>query len=167
MEKKAMGTSLGLVLALMAALSLLTTAGSVWAQGKAAPDFTLKDIQGKDYSLSQYKGKVVVLNFYTIWCMPCREEMPVLNEIYKEYKDKGVQMLGVCLKPDPNQFRALVKILGLDYPMLAGTEQVDQAYGSVAVVPTTFIIDKQGKIAQTIEGARKKDTFVKAIQPLL
>jgi peroxiredoxin len=132
-----------------------------------APDFTLKDIQGKDYSLSQFKNKVVVLNFYTVFCMPCREEMPVLNKIYQEYRDKGLQMLGVCLKPEPNQFRALVKMLNLDYPMLAGTDQMPKLYADLVVVPTTFIIDRQGKIVHQVIGAKKREEFLRLIQPLL
>lgn len=151
---------------LVLALSMLLASG-VWAAGKPAPDFTLPDIQGKEHTLSSLKGKVVVLNFFTIWCMPCRAEMPDLNKIYLELKDKGFQMFGVCLKADPTQLRFLVKQIGLDYPVLMATDKVDQDYGSVAVVPTTFIIDKQGNIIHTIEGTRKKEQFFKLIQPLL
>lgn len=136
--------------------------------GKAAPDFTLKDVaQGQSYTLSQFKGQVVVLNFITIQCAPCREEMPDLNKIFKENQGKGVQVVGVCLLPDKNQLLHLVKLLGLDYPMLLGTEEMSKAYGNVQLVPTTFIIDRRGKIVQKILGARSKEEFIKLIQPLL
>ncbi|MBI4643212.1 MAG: TlpA family protein disulfide reductase [Deltaproteobacteria bacterium] len=154
----------GLVLV---ACILAFAAGSL-AANKAAPDFSLPDIlQGKNYSLSQYKGKVVMINFFTFFCMPCREEMPDLNNIYKEMQGKGLQVLGIGLSSDPVQLRFLVKQIGLTYPVLAGNDKVSKDYGNVEVVPTTFIIDKQGNIAHKILGTRKKEEFVKMIQALL
>lgn len=153
--------------ALMLAL-VVALAAPGWAAGKAAPDFTLKDIlQGKEHTLSQYKGKVVLINFFTFFCGPCREEMPELNQIYKEYKDKGFETLGIGLSSDITQLRFLVKQLNLDYPVLMGDEQVSKAYGGVEVVPTTFIIDRQGNVVHKILGTRKKEEFVRLIQPLL
>ena len=154
----------GLVLA-VCVLALATGAG---AAGKAAPDFTLPDIlQGKNYSLSQFKGKVVMVNFFTFFCMPCREEMPDLNKLYKEYQGKGFQVLGIGLSSDPTQLRFLVKQIGLDYPVLAGNDKVSKDYGNVEIVPTTFIIDKQGNIAHKILGTRKKEELAKMIEALL
>jgi len=167
MDRKTLSVPALLWKGFLSALAILALTGTVWAAGKAAPDFTLKDVTGKDYTLSQLKGKVVVVNFFTIFCQPCRVEMPDLNQIYKENKAKGLEMLGICLKADPAQLRFLAKQMALDYPFLVGTDAVDQAYGSVAVVPTTFIIDRQGNIVQTIEGARKKEDFLKVIKPLL
>ena len=153
---------------LVLAACIVALAGSAMAAGKAAPDFTLPDIlQGKNYSLSQFKGKVVMINFFTFFCMPCREEMPDLNNIYKEYQGKGLQTLGIALSSDPVQIRFLVKQIGLDYPVLAGTDKVGKDYDNVELVPTTFIIDKQGNIAHKILGTRKKEEFIKMIQPLL
>ena len=147
---------------------ILAMAGSAGAAGKAAPDFTLPDIlQGKNYSLSQFKGKVVMVNFFTFFCMPCREEMPDLNKLYNEYKGKGFQTLGIGLSSDPTQLRFLVKQIGLDYPVLAGTDQVSKDYGNVEIVPTTFIIDKQGNVAHKILGTRKKEELAKMIEALL
>jgi len=154
----------GLVMA-VCVLALATGAG---AAGKAAPDFTLPDIlQGKNYSLSQFKGKVVMVNFFTFFCMPCREEMPDLNKLYKEYQGKGFQVLGIGLSSDPTQLRFLVKQIGLDYPVLAGNDKVSKDYGNVEIVPTTFIIDKQGNIAHKILGTRKKEELAKMIEALL
>jgi cytochrome c biogenesis protein CcmG/thiol:disulfide interchange protein DsbE len=156
-----------MVLVLMAALSLLTAPAPGLAAGKAA-DFTLKDVLvGQDYTLSQFKGKVVMINFFTFFCAPCREEMPDLNKIYNEYKDKGLQTLGIALSSDPTQIRFLVKQMGLNYPVLMGDDKVSKAYGDVAVVPTTFIIDKQGNIAHSIAGTRSKAEFEKMIRALL
>jgi cytochrome c biogenesis protein CcmG, thiol:disulfide interchange protein DsbE len=153
---------------LIMAACVLTMASPSWGAGKPAPDFTLKDVlQGKEYSLSQFKGKVVVINFFTFFCGPCRDEMPDLNKINNELKGKGLQTLGIALSSNPTQIRFLVKQLGLEYPVLIGNDKVSDAYGSIAVVPTTVIIDKQGNVAQRIEGTRKKEVFQKLIQPLL
>jgi peroxiredoxin len=153
---------------LMVAVCVLALASPGWGAGKAAPDFTLKDVlQGKEYSLSQFKGKVVVINFFTFFCGPCRDEMPDLNKINNELKGRGLVTLGIALSSDPAQIRFLVKQLGLEYPVLTGNDKVSEAYGSVSVVPTTVIIDKAGNIAQRIEGTRKKETFMGLIQPLL
>lgn len=149
-------------------LSLLALTAAGWAASKSAPDFTLKDVlQGQDYSLSQFKGKVVLLNFFTFFCGPCRDEMPDLDKIYQENKDKGLVILGIALSSDPIQIRFLVKQLGLTYPVLSGTDKVGEAYGNVVVVPTTVIIDRQGNIVHRIEGTRKKEEFESMIKPLL
>ena len=136
---------------LIMAACILALASPSWGAGKPAPDFTLKDVlQGKEYSLSQFKGKVVVINFFTFFCGPCRDEMPDLNKINNELKGKGLVTLGIALSSDPTQIRFLVKQLGLEYPVLIGNDKVSDAYGSIAVVPTTVIIDKEGNVAQRI-----------------
>jgi peroxiredoxin len=141
---------------LLLIVCLLALASAGWGANKPAPDFTLKDVlQGKDFSLSQYRGKVVVINFFTFFCGPCREEMPDLNKINNELKGQGLQTLGIALSSDPTQIRFLVKQLGLEYPVLSGNDKVSEAYGSVAVVPTTFIIAMAARPRQ-IEGTRKK-----------
>jgi peroxiredoxin len=167
MAQKSFRLSWILARMLLVAVCILALASPGWGQ-KAAPDFTLKDVlTGKDYTLSQLKGKVVVINFFTFFCGPCRDEMPDLNKINNELKGKGLQMFGIALSSDSTQIRFLVKQLGLQYPVLIGNDKVSDAYGSIAVVPTTVIIDKQGNIAQRIEGVRKKEVFQKLIEPLL
>jgi peroxiredoxin len=152
---------------LLVAVCILALASPSWAD-KPAPDFTLNNVlTGKPYTLSQYRGKVVVLNFFTFFCGPCREEMPHLSEIYTQLKGRGLQMFGIALNSNPTQIRFLVKQLGLQYPVLIGNDKVSNDYGSIAVVPTTVIIDKQGNIAHRIEGTRDKATFLKLIKPLL
>ena len=168
MTSKSFSRARLMVVAIFIAFSLVAAGAVAWGAGKPAADFTLKDVlQGQDYSLSQFKGKVVMINFFTFFCGPCREEMPDLNKIYQENKDKGFMTLGIALSSDPTQIRFLVKQLGLTYPVLTGNDKVSDAYGSVAVVPTTFIIDKSGNIVHKIEGTRKKEQFVNLIKPLL
>ena len=152
---------------LLAVCCLLAPAASGWAADHA-PGFTLKCVQdAKDYSLSQYQGKVVLINFFTYFCGPCRQEMPHLNAIYQELKGQGFQMLGIGLSSTPQQLKELVDKLGLTYPVLEGHQGVSKAYGGVSLVPLTFIIDRQGNIAQKILGARSKAEFEKLIKDLL
>jgi len=154
-------------LLLMAVLFLLTAATTGWAAGSAS-DFTLKAVQdGKEYSLSQFKGKVVLINFFTFFCGPCREEMPHLSQMYQELKGQGFQTLGIGLSSTPDQLKQLVTQLKLAYPVLEGTDAVSKAYGGVELVPLTFIIDKQGNIAHKVLGARSKADFEKMVKPLL
>ena len=168
MTHKSYRFSWSLARMLVVAVCVLALAAPSWGAGKPAPDFTLKDVlQGKEYSLSQFKGKVVMINFFTFFCGPCRDEMPDLNKINNELKGKGLVTLGIALSSDPTQIRFLVKQLGLEYPVLIGTDKVSEDYGSISVVPTTVIIDKEGNVAQRIEGTRKKEVFLKLIQPLL
>jgi cytochrome c biogenesis protein CcmG/thiol:disulfide interchange protein DsbE len=168
MLRKFLGSSRGFAKELFLIVCILALTAGVAAAGKPAADFTLPDIlNGKNYSLSQFKGKVVMINFFTFFCMPCREEMPDINKIYNEYKGQGLQVLGIGLSSDPVQLRFLVKQMGLNYPVLAGTDKVGKDYDNVELVPTTFIIDKQGNIVHKILGARTKADFIKMIQPLL
>ena len=151
---------------LMAVLLLLTAATSGWAA--SAPDFSLKAVQDdKEYSLSQFKGKVVLVNFFTFFCGPCREEMPHLSQMYQELKGQGFQTLGIGLSSSPDQLKQIVTQLNLAYPVLEGNDAVSKAYGGVELVPLTFIIDKQGNIAHKVLGARSKADFEKMIKPLL
>jgi cytochrome c biogenesis protein CcmG/thiol:disulfide interchange protein DsbE len=154
-------------LVLLAALFLMAAASSGWAAGRA-PDFTLKGVQdGKDYKLSQFKGKVVLINFFTFFCGPCRQEMPELSQMYQELQGRGFQILGIGLASTPEQLKQIVKQLGLSYPVLEGNDAVSKAYGRVELVPLTFIIDRQGNIVQKILGARSKADFEAMIKPLL
>ena len=167
MEKKTRLGPARFWLVVMAVLFLVSTAASGWAAG-SAPDFTLKAVQdGKEYSLSQFKGKVVLINFFTFTCGPCRQEMPHLSQMYQELKGQGFQTLGIGLSSTPEQLKQLAKQLGLGYPVLEGNDAVSKAYGGVELVPLTFIIDRQGNIAQKILGARSKEDFEKIIKPLL
>jgi peroxiredoxin len=150
---------------LMAVWLLLAPASLAWAQ--SAPDFALKDVvRGQEYTLRQFRGQVVVLNFFSYLCKPCREEMPALNQLDQEFKGL-VQVLGMGIASTPEELRSLTQQLGLNYPVLLGNEAVSAAYGKVEFVPTTFIIDRQGNIAQKIPEARSKADFIKLIKPLL
>ena len=109
-----------------------------------APDFTLQSLDGRTVSLAQFKGDVVMINFWASWCGPCRQEMPLLDDIYKQYKDMGFVLLGVNVEPDPGNARSWLKKTPVSYPILSDPRsQVSQLY-QVQAMPTTVIVDRQG-----------------------
>lgn len=126
--------------------SLAQTAG-------AAPDFILKDIEGKNVQLSQYKGKVVILEFWATWCPPCKATIPGLISLQKKYADKGLVVLGVSVDEGDDlrtKLSTFSKEHKINYPVLLGSENVSRTYG-VMSIPATFLIGKD----QIIIGAYK------------
>jgi len=113
-----------------------------------APGFALKDADGKTVRLSDYKGKVVLLDFWATWCGPCRIEIPWFIDIERKDKDKGFEVLGVSMDEngweDVKPFLAAMKV---NYRVVIGDDDISKAYGGVEDLPTTFLIDRQGKIA--------------------
>jgi peroxiredoxin len=135
---------------------------------KAAPDFALKDASGKIVHLSDYKGKVVLLDFWATWCEPCGIEIPWFTDFQRKYKDRGFTVLGVAMDDagwkDVTPFVAEKKI---NYRIVMGDDQTSDLYGSVEALPTTFVIDRQGRIASIHVGLVDKKEFDDAIQQLL
>lgn len=135
-----------------------------------APDFTLKDLDGKDHKLSDYRGKVVILDFWDTWCPPCREEIPGFVQLQKELGGKDLQIIGIALgregKEKVKKFAADYKI---NYPTLIfdGNQKLLNDYGGIRSIPTTFIIDKEGGIVEKLVGFHPKNQFEKKVAPLL
>ncbi|MDA8388994.1 MAG: TlpA disulfide reductase family protein [Nitrospiraceae bacterium] len=118
--------------------------------GSKAPDFTLKGINGKTYSLSSLKGKVVVVDFWATWCPPCQASIPTFNRVYEQFKGKDVLVLGVSINSGPDslaKIRQFKKAYKVQYTLLWDNKGVADAYG-VDSIPTAFIIDKNGVIRQ-------------------
>ncbi|HYM12823.1 MAG TPA: TlpA disulfide reductase family protein [Bryobacterales bacterium] len=135
---------------------------------RIAPDFALQDEHGKTVHLADFKGKVVVLDFWATWCGPCKMEIPWFMEFQRKYKDKGFTVLGVSMDEDGWQaIRPFVEEMKMNYPVLLGNDDAAGAFGGVDVLPTTFIIDKQGRIVATHQGLSGKDEFEKTIESLL
>lgn len=136
--------------------------------GKGAPDFTLAALDGKNVTLSSYRGQAVLLNFWATWCGPCKIEMPWFIELQKEYGPQGLQIVGVAMddasKEDIQKF---VQEMGVNYTILLGKEAVGQEYGGVDVLPTTFFIDRDGKIVSREFGLQSRSLFVDNIKKSL
>jgi thiol-disulfide isomerase/thioredoxin len=132
------------------------------------PHFEMKAINGRTVRLGDYKGKVILLNFWATWCAPCRAEMPDLIKLQKEYQAKGLQVVGVTY-PDYTRagVRAIAKRLRLNYPILLGTRELADQYGVGEVLPTTLVIDREGKIRARILGILEPDEFEQSVKPLL
>ncbi len=123
--------------------------------GQTAPDFTLKDVSGQKISLSQYRGKVVILNFWATWCPPCREEMPSMEALYQKYKERGLVILAVNV--DDNGETAVKKFLHktpYSFPIVLDTDNVSQHVYGVFRFPESFIIDREGTVVEKIIGGR-------------
>ena len=141
------------ILLLCVALAfLLPRCGKEKTGIKLAPDFTLKTLEGAELTLSQMKGKVVLLDFWATWCGPCREAIPHLVQLYKSYHDKGFELMGMSMdKGDPQVVRRFVKSMDIPYPILMAPEEMARNFG-VTALPTTILIDKEGKVRDKIIG---------------
>jgi thiol-disulfide isomerase/thioredoxin len=147
--------------------NLLATAKSDMGNN-AAPDFTLYTLDGEEVKLSDYLGKVVILDFWATWCAPCRKGIPDLISIQNEYKDDLV-VIGISLD-HPSTQDALVpfiKSYGINYPVVLGNIEVSAAYGNIQAIPTSFIIDQEGNIVNKHIGLVPKSTLVEEINSLL
>ncbi len=136
-------TRRGLVLALL----LAGAAGNVHA------DYVLRDLDGREHRLSDLQGKWVVINFWATWCPPCIEEMPALEAFHQAHKDRDAVVWGVNFQDAPAQeLRAFVERLGVTYPILGQGQSPVTPFGTVKVLPTTFVVDPEGKFARAFQG---------------
>ncbi len=148
-------------------LFLLLIVPSFFAQEKAY-NFILRDLSGKTYKLSDYKGKVVLVNFFATWCRFCRMEIPHLVSLTSEYKDK-VQIFSISVDQNPHQvLKKFIEDYEINYPVLIATDDVVTGYGGLAEgIPYTVLIDQNGIIRNSYLGARDKKVFENDINKLL
>jgi thiol-disulfide isomerase/thioredoxin len=133
-----------------------------------APDWQLNDLDGKTLKFSDFRGKVVILDFWATWCVPCRVKIPNFVELQKQYGDKGLRVVGVSLdEQGPEVVKNFVKQFGVAYPIVIGNQKVADAYGGIDAIPTTFVIDRKGRIVNQHMGYDDKAAFEKEIQSLL
>ena len=151
---------------LVAALTGCHTAGGL-TRGPA-PAWQFADLDGRTVKSSDYTGKVVLLNFWATWCLPCRMEIPTLNELHRQFAGADVAVIGVSIDEGGVEVvKRFVEASKLSYPVLMGDAKMYAAFGGIAEVPTTFLIDAKGNIAARYVGLEDKAVFEKRIQELL
>lgn len=147
---------LRIAFATIAIMALASVSGAS-TERTPAPDFTLKSASGENIKLSELRGQVVMINFWASWCGPCRQEMPLLDEIHARYSPMGFTMLGVNVEKDSAKAKALLKDLPVDFPILFDkTNQVSKDYDVVAM-PSTVIVDRDGNIRYIHRGYKPGD----------
>jgi peroxiredoxin len=132
-------------------------------------DFTVKDMEGKTVSLASFKGKVILLDFWATWCPPCKAEIPGFVELQDQYGDKGLQVLGVSVDDPVEKLAPFAAEFKMNYPVLVGADREDlqDAYGPMWGIPTTFLISRDGKICRKHSGLVGKDRYEADIKALL
>ncbi len=146
------------ILAVVAALFAVTAwSAKTDLLQKQAPDFTLKSLEGPNVKLSELRGDVVLINFWASWCGPCRQEMPLLEELSSKYEPMGFTMLGVNVEEDSTAAKSMLDELGVSFPILFDNENtVSESYDVIAM-PTTVIVDRDGKVQYVHHGYKPGD----------
>ncbi|MBI1806865.1 MAG: TlpA family protein disulfide reductase [Ignavibacteria bacterium] len=133
------------------------------------PNFTWKDSAGKIIDFDSFKGKVTLINFWATWCGPCKRELPDLVALSTELAPRNIKILGVSTDRGTNaveDVRTFVKEHGLTYQNVIANADLEEAFGNIRAIPTSFLIDAQGKITQTIVGLRSKEFYAQAMLAL-
>jgi len=131
--------------------------------------FTLKDMDGKSVALSSFKGKVIVLDFWATWCVPCKTEIPAFVDLQNKYAAQGFQMLGVSIDDTPAQLQPYARSMKMNYPVLVGKDHddVQDAYGPLVAIPVSVVIARDGNVCAAHAGYTSKDEFEREIKALL
>ncbi|MBW8832694.1 MAG: TlpA family protein disulfide reductase [Burkholderiales bacterium] len=120
----------------------------------AAPDFTLRTMDGKNLRLQELRGSVVLVNFWATWCGPCRQEMPHLNRLYDKYRSSGFELLGVNIDEDASNAIGVATKMGLKFPVLLDTDKKVSRLYDLSTMPSTVVIDRDGKVRYVHRGYR-------------
>jgi cytochrome c biogenesis protein CcmG/thiol:disulfide interchange protein DsbE len=137
------------------------------SDAKMAADFDLIDINGEHVKLSDYKGKVVILDFWATWCPPCKKALPHLQEISSEYPGNGIKVIGVSVDRDGwDVVRPFMAEKNFDFTVVLGGEEIVKAYGGINSIPTTFIIGPDGVIGEKFVGYKDKSEYLNAANKL-
>jgi thiol-disulfide isomerase/thioredoxin len=136
-------------------------------QNLLAPDFVLPQLDGTPLRLSDYRGKVVLLDFWATWCDPCREETPHFIELEQEYADRGLQIIGVSMDDTSSPVREFYEQFHVNYPLVMGDAKTGEAYGGVLGLPIIFLLDRDGRIVAKHMGSTKAEAFDREIAALL
>jgi thiol-disulfide isomerase/thioredoxin len=138
------------------------------AQSPSAPQLALKNLNGHEFRLSDYKGKVVLINFWATWCPPCRQEIPDLIKLQRTYGKQGLQIVGITYPPEElPEVRRFARRLKINYPIAIGTKASKELFTSSDTLPLTVVIDRNGSVSEIIEGVMYPDEFEEKVKPLL
>jgi thiol-disulfide isomerase/thioredoxin len=135
-----------------------------------APDFSWKKADGSDVSFDSARAKVTLVNFWATWCGPCKKELPDLVELSRKYSGRGFRVLGIATDRTPNAPELVSEFVGkysIPYQVLLSTQEIEDAFGNVNMMPTSFLIDADGRVLRTMVGLRTRQQFEEAIEPLL
>lgn len=132
------------------------------------PAWQMSDLAGQPVASTNFSGKVLVLNFWATWCPPCREELPDLNAFHLANQTNGVTVIGASVdEGDPEMVRRFAERNGLAYPIVFATPEIQLQFGNVSLLPTTFIVDRQGRLVARFLGAITREELTQAVEPLL
>ena len=132
-----------------------------------APDFSLPELAGGQLTLSAYRGKVVLLDFWATWCDPCREEIPRFVDLQNKYGNRGLQIIGVSMDDGPDPVRDFYQHFKMNYPVVMGNAKTGELYGGVLGLPIAYLIGRDGRIHAKHIGATNSSVFEKEIVNLL
>ena len=160
---------MNLQVVVFAAMTVLSFApATVLGQETTAPQLTLKDLHGRTVRLSDYRGKVVLINFWATWCPPCRAEMPDLVRLQREHRNEGLQIIGITYPPERKaRVKRFARSVKVNYPIVLGTRELKARFSSDETLPITVVIDRDGKVSEIISGILLPQEFDEKIKPLL
>jgi peroxiredoxin len=159
-----------LTASLMIAISIyLAPVFAATEQDKAAPDFTLKSLKGSNLKLSEFRGDVVMINFWATWCGPCRQEMPILNDLYLKYRDQGFTLLGVNVEKNQSKAAKMIRDLRVVFPVLFDADNKVSKLYNVDSMPSTILVDRDGKMRYLHRGYKTgaEDEYVRQVRELM
>lgn len=148
------------------AISRARQAANLALDGVPAPEMDAVDLDGKSHRLSDYRGQVVLLNIWATWCGPCREEMPALDQLYKERSAEGLVVLGFSVE-DPTLQRQFAEEFPVSYPLLTNEGNIPETFGTTARYPSNFLIDRQGQLRRAPSTDEPFESLVRAVDKLL
>jgi peroxiredoxin len=160
---------LGVLLAALPGFFASSSLASSGLAGQPAPDFVLKSASGTNLRLSEYRGKVVMINFWATWCGPCRQEMPLLNDLYSRYERVGFSLLGVNIDDDSRRAMDMAEELGVSFPVLFDERKEVSRLYQVEAMPVTVLVDREGKVRHVHLGYKPgyEEKYLTEIRALL
>ena len=153
--------------ALLAWISLRHPSAPRQAELRGAPDFSLTSLSGQPLSLSTYRGKVVVLDFWATWCEPCKTEIPHFIDMQNRYAGQGLRVIGISMDDEEKPVRDFQQQFKMNYPVAIGNAKLAESYGGILGLPITFVIDRQGRIYKRHIGQTEPSVFEGEVRKLL